>query len=97
MAMSDDRLWIQEAIQKPGSLRAYVQRKYGKRGFKITDGKVIDPALLRRLARVKGTTGKRARLALTLRGLCPYCKGRRHPCKRYGTRRCPARMTRLGR
>ncbi|MER3448189.1 MAG: capsid protein VP2, partial [Candidatus Dadabacteria bacterium] len=27
------RRWIQEALQRPGALRGYVRRRYGKRGF----------------------------------------------------------------
>ncbi|MEM2619104.1 MAG: hypothetical protein QXW77_03775 [Candidatus Hadarchaeales archaeon] len=59
------KYWIQEAIRKPGALRSYVLRKYGKRGF--TNG--IRVSILRRLAKKKGKVGRRARLALTLRRL----------------------------
>jgi len=59
--------WIQEALQRPGALRAYVRRRYGKRGF--TPKGTIRVALLKRLAKKKGKLGRRARLALTLRRL----------------------------
>jgi len=48
--------WIQKAIKKKGTLKNYVKRKYGKRGF--TERGTI-----------KVKVGKRARLALTLRKL----------------------------
>jgi len=61
------RRWIQEAIKKPGALRAYIKRRYGKRGF--TERGTIKTKILRRLAKKKGRIGKRARLALTLKKL----------------------------
>jgi len=61
------RLWIARAIKKPGALRRTVQRRYGKRGF--TPKGTIRRPVLQRLARQKGITGMRARLALTLRKL----------------------------
>jgi hypothetical protein len=62
--------WIQEAIEHKGSLRGYVKRKYGKRGFtksRKTGRPVIKRKVLVRLSKKKGTIGKRARLSLTLR------------------------------
>ena len=50
--------WIQGAIKKPGALR---KTAGVKKGEKIPVGK------LKSMAKQKGTTGKRARLALTLR------------------------------
>jgi len=61
------RRWIREAIKKPGALRAYVKRRYGKRGF--TERGTIKTKILRRLTKRKGKIGRRARLALTLRKL----------------------------
>jgi len=61
------RYWIREAIEKPGALKAYIKRRYGKRGF--TKKGTIKTKILRRLAKRKGKIGKRARLALTLRKL----------------------------
>lgn len=62
------RYWIQEAIERPGALRSYVMRKYGRRGFvKRGNRLVIKREVLERLAKKKGSVGKRARLALTLR------------------------------
>lgn len=66
------RYWIQEAIEKKGSLRSYVKRKYGKRGFTKspkTGKPVIRKEVLQKLSKKKGTIGRRARLALTLRKL----------------------------
>lgn len=60
--------WIQEAIKRPGALRSYVARKYGRRGFIKRKGRlVIKREILEKLAKKPGTIGKRARLALTLR------------------------------
>jgi len=70
--MGKGEYWIQEAIEKPGSLRAYVKRKYGKRGFTRspkTGKPVIKRKVLVKLAKRKDTIGRRARLALTLRRL----------------------------
>jgi len=61
------KLWIQRAIEKPGALTRTVKRKYGKKGF--TKRGTIKVSVLRKLAKRKGVTGKRARLALTLRKL----------------------------
>jgi hypothetical protein len=66
------KYWIQEAIERPGSLRSYVQRKYKSRGFTKspkTGRKIIKREVLLRLARKPGPIGKKARLALTLRKL----------------------------
>lgn len=52
--------WIQNAIKKPGALRESLG---AKKGENIPVGKLASAA------RQKGTTGKRARLAQTLRGL----------------------------
>ncbi|MEM5867495.1 MAG: hypothetical protein QXG39_06215 [Candidatus Aenigmatarchaeota archaeon] len=70
--MGKSDYWIQEAIEKPGSLKAYVKRKYGKRGFTRspkTGKPVIKRKVLVKLAKRKDTIGRRARLALTLRRL----------------------------
>jgi hypothetical protein len=55
--MAAKKKWIQSAIQKPGSLRAELHIKKGK---KIPKGK------LKAAAKHKGKEGKRARLAITL-------------------------------
>lgn len=52
--------WIQRAIKHPGALRRTLGVKKGKR---------IPLKKLRAAARKKGKTGRRARLALTLRKL----------------------------
>jgi len=61
------RRWIQKAIKHPGALRAYVRRRFGRRGF--TKRGTIKVSILRKLAKRKGRIGRRARLALTLRRL----------------------------
>ncbi|MEM4454420.1 MAG: hypothetical protein QXL98_01430 [Thermofilaceae archaeon] len=62
------KFWIQEAIKRPGSLRRYVQRKYGKKGFVTRGGRsTIKVSVLRRLAEKPGSIGRKARLALLLR------------------------------
>jgi len=63
------RQWIQKVDMKKGALRETVQRRYGEKGFLKKDGKIIRPELLRKLAGEKGVTGRRARLAITLKGL----------------------------
>lgn len=57
---SSKKKWIQSAIQKSGALR---------KTLKIKKGKDIPVSKLEKAAKKKGTTGKRARLALTLRKL----------------------------
>ena len=49
--------WIQKAIKKPGALRKQLGAKKGK---------PIPKAKLRAAAKQRGTTGKRAHLAITL-------------------------------
>ena len=50
--------WIKKAIRHPGALR---------RTLKVKKGKKIPAAKLRSAAKKGGVTGRRARLALTLR------------------------------
>jgi len=91
---SQDKFWIQEAIREPGSTRAYVKREFGPKGF--TQRGTIKTEVLHKIIRDPSITTRikrRARLALTLRGLCPFCRDRRHPCKRHGTKACLARRT----
>jgi hypothetical protein len=52
--------WIQKAIKKPGALRKSLGAKKGKN---------LPVSKIRAAAKRRGTTGKRARLALTLRKL----------------------------
>ena len=56
--------WIQEAIQKPGALRETAKRK----GLIEGDEK-LSKTDLKKLEKVGGKTGQRARLAATLKGL----------------------------
>ena len=67
MGRRKKRRWIQKAVKKKGALRRTVKRRFGKRGF--TKKGTIKVSVLRDLANEKGVTGKRARLALTLRKL----------------------------
>jgi len=85
--MSRRRLWIRKAIKKPGSLRAYVKRMYGRRGFvKGKRGRLkIRHSILQRLAKKKGIIGFKARLALTLRGFGKVARKRKR--KRRSRRR----------
>jgi len=62
--------WIQNAIKRKGALTQYVYRKYGKQGFTVSrkTGRLkIKQEVLNKLAKKKGKTGQRARLAKTLR------------------------------
>lgn len=52
--------WIQKAIKKPGALR---------KTLGVKKGKTIPVKKLKKLAKGKGITAKRARLALTLKKL----------------------------
>ena len=52
--------WIQKAIKKPGSLRATLG---------VKEGKTIPAKKLAAAAKKPGVTGRRARLAETLKGL----------------------------
>jgi hypothetical protein len=49
---------------KEGALTATVKHRFGKAGF---IGGKIKEAVLNKLAKAKGVTGKRARFALTMR------------------------------
>jgi hypothetical protein len=63
--MTRKEKWIQGAVEKPGALRETVRRRYGERGF--TERGTIKVETLDKLAREPGVTGRRARLARTLR------------------------------
>jgi len=62
-------LWIQEAVEKPGSYRESVQRRYGKAGF--TKQGTIKKSVIAQDMQKSGKLGRRARLAKTLTGLQP--------------------------
>jgi hypothetical protein len=59
------RYWIQKAVKRKGALRAHMKRKYGSKAF--TSRGTIKQEYLQKEAKQPGTTGKRARLAITLR------------------------------
>jgi hypothetical protein len=56
--MADNKKWIQEAIKEEGALR---------RTAGVKEGETIPLSTLHRLAKQKGVTGQRAKLALNLR------------------------------
>lgn len=62
--MARKKKWIQQAIKRPGALRAQA-RKEGA----ITRQGTISRSWLEKKARQGGTVGRRARLAITLRKL----------------------------
>lgn len=62
--MASKKKWIQKAIRAPGSLRAQAKREGA-----ITRQGTISRSWLEKKAKQGGTTGRRARLALTLRKL----------------------------
>jgi len=70
-----NKYWIQSAIGKPGALRRYVKWKYGEKAF--TKKGTIKYSILKDLANEPGITGRRARLALTLRRLARKKKRKR--------------------
>ena len=58
--MASKKKWIQEAIGKKGALR---------KSLHVKTGEIIPEEELAAAAKKKGKTGKRARLAITLKGL----------------------------
>jgi len=60
--------WIQDAIKRPGALRAYVKRVYGEKGF-TSRGTIKRDVLLELKRHPNPTIRRRATLALTLRKL----------------------------
>lgn len=58
--MRGKKNWIAEAVKKPGALRKELGAKKGK---------PIPAAKLEAAAKEPGKTGKRARLAMTLKGM----------------------------
>jgi hypothetical protein len=57
-----DKNWIKDAIKKPGALRKTAGAKKGEK---------IPAKKLEELAKKKGVTGQRARLAKTLKAMGP--------------------------
>ena len=56
--MAKNKKWIQKAIKHPGALRTKLKAK---------EGEPIPNSELQEAAKKNGTTGKQARLALTLK------------------------------
>jgi len=59
----ENKKWIQTAIKNPGALTATARAEGA-----ITKRGTVKVDWLKKKAKEKGTTGRRARLALTLRG-----------------------------
>lgn len=57
--MAEKKMWIKEAIQKPGSLR---------KALHVKEGQTIPAKKLEAASKKPGKMGQRARLAKTLRG-----------------------------
>ena len=64
---SKGKLWIRKAIEKPGTYRKSIHRRYGKRGF--TKKGTIKTEIIAKDVKKSGRLGKQARLARTLRKL----------------------------
>jgi hypothetical protein len=62
---SDLDLWIQEAVKRPGRVRAYMKRKYGKRAF--TKSGKIKKSYLHRAVKETKSRSLRSALHLALR------------------------------
>lgn len=60
--MTGKRKWIQAAIKRPGTLR-----KKAQAAGAVTEKGTISPEWLAKASRQKGTTGRQARLAVTLK------------------------------
>jgi hypothetical protein len=60
-----NKCWIKKAKLKKGSLRRQVKQEFGGKGF--TGRGTIKHAVLVKLSKRAGKTGRRAQLALTLR------------------------------
>jgi len=60
-----DRFWIQRAIKRPGRVRAYMKRRYGKRAF--TKSGEIKMSYLRRAAKETKSRSLRSALLLAIR------------------------------
>lgn len=63
--MRKKNCWIKNAKLKKGSLKRTVRQEFDNKGF--TDRGTIKVSALQKLAKRPGKTGRRARLALTLR------------------------------
>lgn len=62
--LSEEEEWIQQAVEKPGALRATAKRKGLVKG-----DEPLSKTDLKKLEAMGGKTAKRARLARTLKGL----------------------------
>jgi hypothetical protein len=62
---ASDRYWIQRAIKRPGRVRAYMKRRYGKRAF--TKSGEIKMSYLRKAAKETKNRSLRSALLLAIR------------------------------
>jgi hypothetical protein len=60
-----DRYWIQKAIKRPGRVRAYMKRRYGKRAF--TKNGEIKVSYLRKAAKETKNRSLKSALLLAIR------------------------------
>ena len=60
-----DKFWIQRAVKRPGRVRRYMMRKYGKRAF--TKSGEIKMSCLRRAAKETKNRSLRSALLLAIR------------------------------
>jgi hypothetical protein len=62
---ASDRYWIQRAVKRPGRVKAYMKRRYGKRAF--TKSGEIKTSYLRRAAKETKNRSLRSALLLAIR------------------------------
>ena len=67
--MAEKKMWIKDAIKKPGAL---------KKELHVKKGEKIPAKKLKAAAKKGGKEGKRARLAQTLKGM--HHKKKKHDC-----------------
>ena len=60
-----DRFWIQKAVKRPGRVRTYMKRKYGKKAF--TKSGEIKMSYLRKAAKETKNRSLRSALLLAIR------------------------------
>jgi len=62
---ASDRYWIQRAIKRPGRVRTYMRRRYGKKAF--TKSGEIKVSYLRRAAKETKSRSLKSALLLAIR------------------------------
>lgn len=82
--MSKFKFWIQKAIKRPGRVRNYVKKRYGKKAFN-KDGTIKQKYLFKAYQNAKSRSIKSAiRLALKLKKFSRVKKKKRLAKKRVG-------------